>query len=197
MFLVGSGLLVPNTMMAGSANFDVSVDIDSLKLDGDFSIQLQLDWFKATQTIATDTLKFSAKSDGQPPYKVNVKKEGVQADSFRIGATVFDGKERYFRKYSVAVFNLNFLLLIKSDGGEGESSSSARPRQTTSTVTPTNSADNRPSPTRTTSHAFSENESTTTSSETVPASTTTPNAGFHVVPSLGFLLASLLTSAFV
>lgn len=197
MFLAGSGLQVPNTLLGGSAKFDVSIDIDSLKLDGDFSIQLKLDWIKDVQTLATDTLTFSSKEDGQPPYNVNMKKEGVQAESFRIWATVFDGKDRYSKKYSLAVFNLNLLLLTKDDSGNsGKQSSTAGPRQTTSTAVSTNSSSNRPSPTTTSTRTFNADDSTTTSSATVPAATTSRNVGMREVPSLGLLVVLLVVSIF-
>ncbi|KAJ2980943.1 hypothetical protein NQ176_g2330 [Zarea fungicola] len=196
----------PSLALGGSALFDISLDIDSLDIKGDFSINLELDWVRQAQTVASDTVTFSLKDNGKPPYRVNATKEDLVADTFHMLATVFDGKEEYTEEFNLGLYNLNFTFLIRNDptsNGPTSSKASSRPTSSTSSkassrpTSSTNSKASSPetpgsisstafsssSPPPTTTPTITDTANNSQSTPTAPASTTKPNAGFHLAPS--------------
>lgn len=188
--------MIPNTLFNGSVAFDVSVDVDSLKLDGDFSVVLELKWIRSMTTTVSDKVTFSAAKDGQPPYRVNLDKKGAQADTFNVWAHVFDDKDNFLSDFKLALFNLDFGLLVKDeDTSKGTTSSEASPRPTaTRAASTTSSAAGRSTTTTSAATTPATTESGTTASAATPP-TSTPNVGLHQVPSFGMLAALLVVSA--
>lgn len=194
------GAREPPSLALGSALFDISLDIDSLDIKGDFSIQLELGWVRQTLPLASDTVTFSLKENGKPPYRVNATKENIVADTFHIAAIVFDGKDVYNKEFSLGLYNLDFTFLIRDNpisNGTTSSKASSHPTSSTSSrasssqtpgsTSSTASSSSSPSPTSTPTSTNTANDSQLT--PTAPASTTKPNAGFHLAPSCLALVA--------
>lgn len=188
--------MVKNTLFNGSVAFDVSVDIDSLKLAGDFGMELEVKWIRGMTTIASDKLTFSVEKDGQPPYKVNLNKKEAQADTFTIWAHVLDDGAWYLSDFKLALFNLDFGLLVRDEeAGTGMTSSEARPRPTaTRAASTTSSSPGRLTVPTSAAITPSRTESGTTASAATPP-TSTPNSALHRAPSFGMLAALLISSA--
>ncbi|KAJ2970947.1 hypothetical protein NQ176_g7938 [Zarea fungicola] len=100
----------PDTLFSGPAAFDVAFDVDSLEFGGNSSISLQLVWKFRTLYVADETITFNAKDNGQPPYKVNVNKTGVSADSISVEAYVLDGGSISTAEFKLGIFNIDFGL---------------------------------------------------------------------------------------